>query len=125
LSDQILDGNYSPQGDNILHALLHSIRCPAAHTPAPSIEPKLALKELLARIQVWDERTTTSPSGLHLGHLKALRARVPTTAAITDNPNASSPAELQKGLQHAQLNLINYSLEHGYSYDRWKDVVKL
>jgi hypothetical protein len=25
-----------------------------------------------AKIKIWDERTTTSPSGLHLGHHKAL-----------------------------------------------------
>ena len=120
-SDRILAGDYPPQCDEILDELLQSIR-QTDNDPAV-IEPKLTMPELLARIRIWDERTTTSPSGLHLGHLKALTARVPQTTNA--DPTVSSPSEIQQSLQQAQLDLINYSLKHGYSYDRWKDVVNV
>jgi hypothetical protein len=32
----------------------------------------ITVPEWTSKIKIWDERTTTSPSGLHLGHHKAL-----------------------------------------------------
>jgi hypothetical protein len=119
-SEKILSGEYSPDCDDLLDGLIQSFQCKDDN--APIIPPELSLKELTSRIKIWDERTTTSPSGLHLGHLKALTARVPRT---TDDEDLSPPVDIQQSLCQAQLDLINYSLKHGYSYDRWKEVVNV
>jgi hypothetical protein len=71
---------------------------------------------------VWRESTTTSPSGMHLGHHKASIKEFPIS-------EANSPRELQttesmrQHLLRGQLNLLNYAIKHSYCYERWKKVV--
>ena len=40
----------------------------------PKIEATISMKDFIAGIKRWKERTTTSPSGRHLGHLHVLLA---------------------------------------------------
>jgi hypothetical protein len=42
---------------------------------ADIIGKEILVAEWKDKIQVWKERTTTSPSGKHLGHYKALLSR--------------------------------------------------
>ena len=70
------------------------------------------------------ESTTTSPSGIHLGHQHALVVR----HCHKDSPN-SPECELldahQEALINAHVSLINYALRMGISYDLWKTVVNI
>ncbi len=87
--------------------------------------------------------TTTSPSGLHLGHFKALIARHkyslatddpddqldPTLAPHVEPLSQESLSEKKREFDHMQdsllrfhLHLINYALERGYSYRRWQTI---
>eukprot|EP00980_Cylindrotheca_fusiformis_P026979 scaffold18271_cov108-Cylindrotheca_fusiformis.AAC.1 len=117
----------------LLQAFLDSCRRSPAQQATPHSTPEISLEELRGRIKCWNERTTTSPSGLHLGHLKSLTARTPSppnddddddtcgaasTAAITQ-----STVSIQNQLLGAQLSLINYGLHHGFAFRRWKNVV--
>ncbi len=40
-----------------------------------SIQPTITEQEFVGKLKAWRESTTTSPSGLHLGHYKALCAQ--------------------------------------------------
>jgi hypothetical protein len=74
------------------------------------------------RLRRWDERTTTSPSGLHLGHAKAL---VVPLHLDEQSVEGILLKEQQQELFAAHLSMVNYALQHGYSYDRWKSIVNV
>eukprot|EP00957_Ditylum_brightwellii_P197529 15048946-Ditylum_brightwellii.AAC.1 len=61
----------------------------------------------------------TSPSGCYLGHLKALQSQGP------DNPLSDEGKALQTrqdALVCAQFDMLNYTLKHKYSYERWRNI---
>jgi hypothetical protein len=60
------------------------------------------------------------PSGLHLGHAKALVVQL---HADEDSDAGRQLLSLQKDLFDAHLSMVNYALQHGHPYDRWKSIV--
>ncbi len=85
----------------------------------------ISADEFRNKLQVWRESSATSPSGLHLGHYKALIAKhkYSTIPEDEDDEQRSKREEInqmQEDLFKAHLRLINYALERGYSYSRWK-----
>ena len=106
--------------------------------------PTISLQEFEGKIRAWRESTTTSPSGLHLGHYKALFAshkysRVDDSETTDEVVNTQASREtdseqvnlvelkreydhMQQSLAHLQLHLMNYALERGYSYTRWQNI---
>ena len=90
----------------------------------------ITTEEFRGKLQVWSESTTTSPSGMHLGHYKALIAKhsfssdlpdeelTPEFCAQRDEVNSK-----QKDLFQIHLTLINYALQRGASYTRWHTIV--
>ena len=77
----------------------------------------------VGKMKVWKESTSTSPSGLHLGHWKALSAR--HAQSNNDTNEARTLDQQQTAVRSVALLLINYALKWGYSYDRWKTVVNV
>jgi hypothetical protein len=96
-------------------------------------EAEITEEEFIGKLKVWRESTTTSPSGIHLGHYKALLARHQYSHIPDDDETEEDgirKVQLRdelNGMQQAMLRLhvqlINYALSRGYSYDRWKTVV--
>ncbi|KAI2496055.1 hypothetical protein MHU86_18476 [Fragilaria crotonensis] len=91
--------------------------------------PTISENDFIGKLKVWSESTTTSPSGMHLGHYKALIARhaYSTTASddeLTDDFKAKRDElnRRQAALLELHLSMINYSLERGYLYQRWHTV---
>ena len=100
--------------------------------------PTISFEDFRGKINAWRESTTTSPSGMHLGHYKALFAKhkyshVPPLddrAFQQDNERTQEHRRLQalkaefddmqNALAMLHLSLLNYSLERGYSYNRWQ-----
>ena len=128
--DAALTGHYdtSQFDNNVALVLQHlqQIHDVAQHPNYPTISEA----ELIGKLKVWRESTTTSPSGLHLGQYKALIARHQYSddesedACVDADGNhiQSKKAEwdyMQRELRLFNLNLINYALERGYSYTRW------
>ena len=90
-------------------------------------QPTISEEDLIGKLKVWRESTSTSPSGLHLGHYKALVARHQHSEVDQDDTEKeqSDKAELdgmQRELLLLHLRLINYALARGYSYRRWQIV---
>jgi hypothetical protein len=69
-------------------------------------------------LKVWNESTTTIPSGLHLGHDKSITKPI----AVPDNPEATkSLKESRNKLLTAQVQLTNFAT-HGHVYEHWEKV---
>jgi endonuclease/exonuclease/phosphatase family metal-dependent hydrolase len=82
----------------------------------------ITIDEVLGKLKVWKEQTTTSPSGVHLGHYHCLW-RDPRMAP--NDPQRTEVIENQKKLLAATVKLLNYSLRHGYSFHRWSKIVNV
>jgi hypothetical protein len=143
-SDRILDGSYST--DNLADPVLILIQHLKISNEMASIQtyPTISLQEFEGKIRAWRESTMTSPSGLHLGHYKALFAkhkysRVDDSETTDKVVNTQASGEthkeqvnlvelkrefnhMQQSLTHLHLHLMNYALERGYSYTRWQNI---
>jgi Reverse transcriptase (RNA-dependent DNA polymerase) len=89
----------------------------------PSDEKKVEVteEEWMIKMKKWKERTTTSPSGLHLGHHKSLFSPHKYTH---DDPCAEK-AELdnkQSSILTAYMTLYNMVLKKSIVLSRWKTV---
>ena len=126
---QILQGTYNSSSlDDKVQLLLCYLQ--QIHTLIESeVHPTITEDEFREKLKIWTEATTTSPSGLHLGHYKALIARHSFMAEVDDDDMTSEfktqRDELnlkQNSLFHLHLNLINYALRTGYSFKRWQTI---
>jgi hypothetical protein len=92
-------------------------------------KPTISEDDYVKKLKVWSESTTTSPSGMHLGHYKALIARHSYSTSVPDDELTADFREQRDELNRRQaallelhLSILNYSLERGYSYVRWQTV---
>ena len=76
----------------------------------------------MGKLKPWNESTSTSPSGLHLGHYKALIARHEYSERHPDDALRIQWDQMQSDLRDVHLALLNYALQRGYSYSRWQQV---
>jgi len=93
-------------------------------TPALSTQnPKLNYSKLLEGIKRWPERTTTSPSGRHLGIYKTLAKHV-----VKKDKDKAPIQEPTDGLTQGQdiiflvFDLMSITLKHTYPLERWRKV---
>ena len=124
-SDDILNGEYIVHGLNEYTALLIQHLRQSAEMAAAETYPTISEEEYVGKLKVWKESTSTSPSGLHLGHYKALMARHhysdvddkqdPEVVANCDELNY-----MQTSLLRLHVQLLNYALERGYANTRWR-----
>jgi exonuclease III len=85
-------------------------------------KPTIAYSEFVGKLKVWRESTSTSPSGTHLGHYKTLVAKHNASEAPEEDQEKLRLDGIQKQLCDLHLQMINYALERGYSYQRWQTV---
>jgi hypothetical protein len=81
----------------------------------------LKMKEFTGKFKVWREATSTSPSGRHLGHYKALVAYI--DRSLDDGSKRKQYKTYQETISGCYIGLINYAIKHRYSLKRWKTVV--
>ena len=86
-------------------------------------KPKfLTMKEFKGKFKVWRETTSTSPSGRHLGHYKALVATIDRSLREEER---ESYKRRQEEIAECYIGLINYAIKHRYSLKRWKTIVNM
>ena len=122
--EQILKGTYDTSGlDSNVALLLQHLKI-TEEMAALVAHPTITEQEYVGKLKVWKESTSTSPSGLHLGHYKALITRHehsdPDTA---DEDQRNEWNHMQSCLLTLHVQMLNYALERGYSYTRWQTVV--
>ena len=88
------------------------------------IPAEVTPNEFAGKIKSWNEFTSTSPSGRHLGRYKALYAKGPYTP---DTPEGKADMERltneQKEIRQAIIAIMNYCIQTGYVLERWKTIV--
>ena len=77
----------------------------------------MTLEELQQRLAKWNEKTSTSPSGLHLGHWKSL------ITPLTPDKTTHDYNSIQLLILQAHVDLINYAIKWNYVYERWRKIV--
>lgn len=134
VGEQILQGTYDTTDldDNV--ALLIEHMKQSAEMAALESHPTVTEAEYTQKLKVWKESTSTSPSGLHLGHYKALISKHQYTD-VEDLEGGDEDTEdevaakrdkwnhMQSTMLTLHVTMLNYALERGYSYTRWKTVV--
>jgi hypothetical protein len=88
------------------------------------IPAEITANEFAGKIKSWNEFTSTSPSGRHLGRYKALYAKGPYTA---DTPEGKADMERltkeQQEIRQVIITIMNYCIRTGYVLERWKTIV--
>jgi hypothetical protein len=143
-TDDILKGQYQ-QHSLSMHVQLLLQHLKLSHEMAQLRSfPTITQTEFEGKLNAWRESTTTSPSGMHLGHYKSLLARHKYSNAVEVRERSSqseaSQAEMdgngtpndyalkleydgmQQAILRVHLHLVNYALERGYSFQRWQKV---
>jgi hypothetical protein len=121
-SELILTGSYDASE---LGEITRSVLVPLTARQQDLIPTEISITDLKAKYKSWNESTSTSPSGRHLGHFKALLIPNPFPASVSNQPNPEHDLfEAKRGriweLHHLMLN---YALTHGFPYTRWQTVV--
>ena len=69
-AELVLEGSYTnAEMDSVCQSLLDSM---ARSTPLDHLEATVSIQHMLGKFKKWRESTSTSPSGRHPGHYKAL-----------------------------------------------------
>jgi len=107
--------------DDATKALLQHLKCKATNH---DLEHPLIYEDLQNRIKKWPEKTTTSPSGCHLGIYKSLQRHVQTKAKIKAllPDQANAPIKQGRDVLFLIFDIMSLALKHTYTLERWKTV---
>ena len=126
---QMLDGTYnSADLESNVQLLIQHLE----HIHEMELEesrPTITAEEFRGKLKVWSESTSTSPSGMHLGHYKALIAKHSFSSPLSDDEltpeyclQRDELNSKQADLFELHLALINYAMERGTTYKRWQKI---
>jgi hypothetical protein len=122
-TELILEGTYDASALNeITQLMIKNLQ--ACGPPSETLPLLITDEELVSKLSVWKESTTTSPSAIHLGHWKALTARH-SFSHLKDSEECIEVDNMQQAIRRARIKLINYALRWGFSYDRWKQIINI
>ena len=76
----------------------------------------------MKKMKSWKEKTSTSPSGRHLGHYKAL---VSIIDRLLEKDKINDLKSFQTDIIKCDMGLINYCVHHRYCLKRWKTIVNM
>ena len=118
-AELILNGTYSNEElDEITKMLLEHMK----KVSEPVVTSNITAAKFRSKILLWKERTSTSPSGIHLEHYKAYYA---THAHEKDTAEYEEFEQKRQDIMDSHLSLLNYAIDHGHSFDRWKKIVTM
>lgn len=113
IANQILKGDYgSPSSTRACDLLIKEMR-----QKVSEFDATLTLEDVTKALQSWCETTSTSPSGRHLGHLRALSA-----PDGHDPTSDDSTADAGKRILHCITGLLNIAVGTGRPLKRWRKV---
>jgi hypothetical protein len=115
-SDLILTGQFEDEELNDLMTMF--VTHLTNKTPLDYIESSLKEDKIMKKFAIWPEKTSTSPSGQHLGHYRSLLQR-----EMPKDPQAPKMEESRAALSTLHSKMINIALKHGRSYQRGQKVV--
>ena len=115
---KILDGTFDTSTIQTTEATKEILR-QLKRISCGTISTIITAEDVRTGYKKWRESTSTSPSGLHLGHEKALlRVEEPVEP---DQPVGRKT--LSDRIFLLKANLLNIAIQNGHVYDRWTTVV--
>lgn len=120
ISELILEGRFHP--DNLTEMQNLLIQHMAKRTTLDSVPLEISISDWTSKIQAWPESTSTSPSGFHLSHSKALIAQYHINAENEEDVHFD---EQRLQLIQWQVQLLNAALRNHYTYTRWNTIVNV
>ncbi len=118
--EMVLTGDYScDELNDLTSLLLHHF---SRRQQLDNLPSQMTTSDLLDALAVWNEGTSTSPSGMNLGHYHAMFRRHDYKE---DSPKAKAFEATQARLVQSQLALLNYALRFNHSFARWKTIVNV
>ena len=116
--EAILTGTFDASHvDSLTQLLLHHLE---RKTPLDFLPPSISEADMQKKFQIWKESTSTSPSGRHLGHYRALLPR-----EMPKDPRADRMESCRHDLVTLHHSMINFALSQGKSFHRWQKVVNV
>jgi hypothetical protein len=91
-------------------------------TALDSIQDTITTSDWTGKIKHWPESTSTSPSGFHLTHSKALLARHDLDP---ETPEGIILESKRADLIEWQVNLLNQAIKNQHVYHRWKTIANV
>lgn len=111
---QILDGKLDVDKIELTDAVKTLLRAIKRIAPAGSVDCHISADDIRRGYKRWRESTSTSPSGLHLGHEKALMRY--------ESEDEEKP-RLSDRVFSLKAKFLNIAIRHGVVYTRWKKIV--
>jgi hypothetical protein len=124
MADMILNGEDPFKDFDILDIARELLASFAHSSPLHVVSDEVTLEEWTGKMKFWKETTSTSPSGMHLGHHKTL-----IKPFHPENPPVGTPPELleleahRQDIAQAQVDWLNLAIKNQYTYKRWHNVV--
>lgn len=119
-SDLILEGDFtSAQISNLQQLFIQHME---KQTELDTIRNVITEDKWIGKISTWPESTSTSPSGFHLTHSKAL---VNGRACSQDDLDSQQLNEQQKKLINWQVHFLNLAITKKFIYSRWCKIVNV
>ena len=118
--NDILNGTIDLQGLSIneaTKAILNNLKKPKDHG---NIDIDITGDDVMNGYKKWNENTSTSPSGCHLGHEKAILKCIDKQE---EKVSDTGKEPLYRRIFNVIAQKMNWSIQHCYVYDRWKKVV--
>ena len=119
-AELILEGDWqSEELTDLQQCLINHMK---ARVALDTISSTISTEEWVGKIRSWPESTTTSPSGFHLGHSKAL---ISGHDLDPQSPESELLEHQRSELIEWQVALLNCALSNQYSFTRWQHIVNV
>jgi hypothetical protein len=114
---QLLDGELPLENEDLTEATKKILELMKRVAPEGAITDEITADDLRPLYAKWRETTSTSPSGLHLGHEKAL--------LLMEKTESSKDGKLTLSQRFFELKatFLNLAIRHGHVYKRWRTIV--
>ena len=114
LADQFLLGQHQVEHHS---AAVQEVLAALQQNQLPQVDVLFTAAELQQAFRVWRESTSTSPSGVHLGHYKSL---LPMQTWEEASPEDTSITDL---FYESLATRLNIATTLSYSYQRWHTII--
>lgn len=119
----ILDGTCEGDHEELVNNLLKHLK---TSENIAMVQTETSMDEFKQKLKFWDECTSTSPSGRHLGHCHSLTKPVKPPAECEDYDTALQTLQHQREeTLQCHLAVINYALRTGCALERCKNIVNV
>jgi hypothetical protein len=82
--------------------------------------PDITFDDMKQKYRCWPERTSSSPSGCHLSHYRAL---LKTGGLLPNDDDFDEIDSARRAVWSVHHSMLQYLLRHGYCFNRWNQVV--